>query len=309
MNNKELNKLAQSVFDQYDNSEKLFDESIALNSIEKDLKDDFEELNELQTQKSRHDFFKIDGAKESDYQESIHYINDEDFFVFGIRHMSGNKDLPFINIIPSFNVKTKNEVLELYDLVKDRMDVFNPLHICIKSTEKLNGDFIGSVHMVAFSEKIKNIEPWEMEKRLSLRDLKNDEYYQWYKDGYREFHKDYPELTSKVTVNSLDVLNESNDEGLLKLVELDGQRIGLVAAEKSDLLGHSGMYFNEIFISKEYKGQGIAKAIQRKFIANFSEGMDFVWGTIDANNLPSYKTAASNGRKPIHYECFYKIGN
>jgi len=86
-------------------------------------------------------------------------------------------------------------------------------------------------------------------------------------------------------------------------VYMKGKKIGLIAEERSPFLGHSGVYFHEIFISKKWKGKGLAKAIQRKFVNDD----DFIWGTIDAQNLPSYKTALVNKRRPIRFECFLKI--
>ena len=114
-------------------------------------------------------------------------------------------------------------------------------------------------------------------------------------------------LKDKVTINSKKVMQDSIEDGLLKSVLLNGKRIGLIAAKISKFLGYNGMYFNEIFIDKNFKGKGLAKAIQRKFIQEFSRSNEFIWGTIDSQNLPSFKTALANGRKPIRFECFVPI--
>ncbi len=66
-------------------------------------------------------------------------------------------------------------------------------------------------------------------------------------------------------------------------------------------------YFNEIFITEAFAGQGFGKALQRKFIAQCSAPDDIVWGTIDARNLPSFCTAKANQRLPISYESFLPV--
>jgi L-amino acid N-acyltransferase YncA len=102
-------------------------------------------------------------------------------------------------------------------------------------------------------------------------------------------------------------MSDSLEQGLLKTVELNGKRIGLIVGEKSDFLGRTGIYFHEIYISSDWKGMGLAKAIQRKYISLFANELELIWGTIDSANLPSYKTAYSNGRRAVRYECFVKL--
>ncbi len=102
-------------------------------------------------------------------------------------------------------------------------------------------------------------------------------------------------------------MSESLDQGLLFFAKINQEKVGLIAGIKSELLGHSGMYFNEIFISKEFRGKGLAKSIQRKFINDNAKPKDIIWGTIDYQNKCSYRTAASNERTPIRFECFLSL--
>ena len=60
-------------------------------------------------------------------------------------------------------------------------------------------------------------------------------------------------------------------------------------------------------MDKKWKGKRLAKAIQRKFVAELAYENDYIWGTIDSANLPSYKTAFANGRKAIRVECFANL--
>jgi hypothetical protein len=124
----------------------------------------------------------------------------------------------------------------------------------------------------------------------------------------REFHHDNPDLKWKVTLNSKETMNESFEQGLLFFAKINNEKIGLIAAIRENFLGRPGIYFNEIFISKKWREKGLAKIVQRQFLEEVCCDNEVIWGTIDAANSPSYRTALSNGRIPIRYESFFELG-
>jgi hypothetical protein len=78
----------------------------------------------------------------------------------------------------------------------------------------------------------------------------------------------------------------------------------LIAGRVLPLLGLSGLYFTEILLTRAFKGQGLAPAVQRKFIDGLADDFAVVWGTIDAKNAASTKTALKVGRRSIREEIF-----
>jgi hypothetical protein len=298
---------AKAALDTFDLKEFSIDKESALVDLKDDIVSEFEDLNSEETMKARNDHFKVEGAKPEDYVEKVALFESGRKVIYGIRHMGGNPDLPFIQLNPSFRIHSKAESLEVYEKVKHEFEMFKPKYISFWSREQVDADFFGSIYMVSKSKQMKNLDEWPSESDLTFTKITDDSYYEWYQSGYKEFYESSPELSKKVTVNSVDSMRDSLEEGLLYYVELNGERIGLIAGEKSKLLGLDGIYFHEIFISKKWKGKGLAKVIQRKFISSFTVGHEFVWGTIDSHNLPSYKTAKSNGRIPIRYECFIDL--
>ena len=52
----------------------------------------------------------------------------------------------------------------------------------------------------------------------------------------------------------------------------------LIAGQKSNFLGHRGVYFNAIFLCKDFRRKGLAKAAQRKFVKEFTRDNDFILG-------------------------------
>jgi L-amino acid N-acyltransferase YncA len=282
-------------------------EEVSLKELEDELRSELEDLNSEETLKARCKYFAVPNAGTSDYREKFLELEGGKKVVYGIRHMGGNKDVPFIQLYPNFSINGKSEALEIYERVKSEFEVFNPLYVGFWSNNKNDADFFGSSYMVSTARKMRELGPWEHENKIQLSKVLDDSYYQWYKEGYEEFHSEFPELKAKVTLNSLDSMEDSLEQGLIQYV-LDGdEKVGLIIGERSPFLGYGGIYFHEIYIVKKWKGKGLAKAIQRKFVVELANEEDYIWGTIDSANIPSYKTALSNGRRPIRIECFVAL--
>ncbi len=307
LHSEDAKSLALAMLSTFDVSDLNIDKEAALASLEQQVSNDFLDINSSNAKEARHKLFAVHGAAPSDYADYLVELEDRNKVICGIRNIGCNPKLPFVQLCPNFTVTSKEMALSIYQQIEAKFRVFNHLYMSFGTSKHIGADFIGSIYMVAKSQNIKHMEPWEQETKMKFIAISDDSYYGWYSQGYEEFHQEHPELAATVTVNSADVIKCSRDQGLLKYVEIDGEKAGLISAVKKKLLGHDGIYFNEIFLQKKWKSKGLAKAIQRKFIAEFTTGNEYVWGTIDSFNLPSYKTAYSNGRRPIRYENFVNL--
>lgn len=303
----EVESFANAAYASFNLESLTIDKSKALEELSADISAEFEDLNSAETKQARHEHFNIEGTNEENYIEKILDLGNDKKIIYGIRHMGGNREIPFIQFAPNFTIESKKQALSIYEKVKDELRAFKPMFLSFWSHKQIDEDFIGNSYMVSTAESFKTMQAWPQEEGMVFENIGTTLYYAWYKKGYEEFHLDCPELAKKVTINGIEIMNDSMEQGLLKYINLNGERIGLIAAEKSKLLNHDGLYFNEIYIEKKYKGRGLAKAIQRKFVNEFSKGHEFIWGTIDTLNKPSYKTAYSNGRRPIRFECFIDL--
>lgn len=302
-----LPSFTQAELNTYDLKGIKIDKDRALKEIAEEILSEWEELNSEELMNARADHFKIPNTQADDYSERIISLTAGRELIYGIRHMGGNRDIPFIFLRPNFEITSSSMALEVYEKIKHEFNFFKPLYVSFMSTRKLDVDFIGSTYMVTKARVIKKLPVWPEQEKLELRKVEDDSYYEWYRAGYAEFHNERPELAAKVTVNSLESMRESVQDGLMFEVFMDDQKIGLIAGEKSEFLGHSGIYFHEIFVARNHKGQGLAKAIQKLFVEQVATDDDFIWGTIDSHNIPSFKTAQANARKPIRFECFVRI--
>lgn len=279
----------------------------ALNKLKQDINTELDELNSSEVKMSRWNYFKIPNTKVNDFEERVLDLGGGKKLIYGIRHLGGDRSTPFLYLKPNYKFLSKSDVFNVYDSIKRNVSIFKPLYLCWWSDNVVDADIIGSTYMVACASDIKKIKPWDDETLLDLKRVTDDSFYSWYKRGYENFHKQTPSLKKKVTMNSLESMKDSMESGLLYDVMIGKERIGLISAERSPLLGHPAIYFHEIYIDNNWRGRGLAKSIQRKFILQNAKAGDYIWGTIDNSNLSSYKTALSNRRRPIRYECFARL--
>lgn len=283
------------------------DETVALPFLKSELEGGFHDLNTEEVKKARYQYFEIPEATEDDYGEFIFRTSDGEYLMAGIRHFSGNKDIPFVHVISSLSNPPLETLREWGKELVEIFAIFKPLFLSTGFPEKVDVDFIASVTMAAKAETYRLLPNMDNEDRLTIKQETNLEIYDWYIDGYRRFHLQYPELKEKVPTCEREVLEDSLKEGLLYTAYYDEELVGLIAAQSGYFLGLDGLYFNEIFLLEKVKGLGLGKALQKKFVLEVTKGHEIIWGTIDESNTPSFKTAAANGRKPVHYEGFLNL--
>ncbi|MCO4782908.1 MAG: hypothetical protein KC646_11345 [Candidatus Cloacimonetes bacterium] len=276
-------------------------------AVKQEIMCDFEEVNSLNTLAYRFEHFKIPNTSLDDYKDRYYSLSSDKGFLCGVRHYGGDKDLPFLMITPNFLIEVQFKVYELYKLVETDFAKFKPLQISYWTSKIIDADQIGNVYMVAKADYILETPPWGQEKAISFIDITDDKYYVWYLQLYQEEAKLRPELSKSVQANDIETMNESLKQNLLKYICIDNKKVGLIAAVNSNFLGHQGLYFNEIVLTKDYRNKGLAKAVQRLFIKDYTNKDDYIWGTINSENFSSLLTARSNARVAIRFECFTNI--
>lgn len=305
LNNNVAQAIATATLETFNLTNLEVDHKLAHDSIKQEILSEYTELNSERVKHERCQHFGV--GKPEDYSETLFQLTDGRKMICGIRHLGGNSQWPFVNCVPSFEFQTKEEVVRTYSEIKKHFKVFKPKHISLWSKRDFDADLFGSTYLVSSAKEIKSKTAWSNENQINLKPITDDSYYSWYKKEYDELQQLPEHLKNKVLINDKETMDESLEHGLLSFVEWNGQKIGLIAATKENFLGRRGIYFNEILISQKWKGQGLAKAVQRKFICENVLDNYFVWGTIDRENTASYKTALANGRIPVRYECFVKL--
>lgn len=250
--------------------------------------------------------------------------------IFGIRFLNGNPKEPFVGVVPDFTPNSGqvlrnsaivpgsfselNQISLFKKLAIKHFSVFSPKYIqvwfqpsMVNSVDLPRNTNISRRVVAGFVNDILYRE-FSLPSGVSLESTKSDSYFDWYKNTYSEFHLDNPHYRDLIPVNTKEEMDESLSEGLLYWAKVDGEKMGLIGGVSSDLLGANGLYMNEVLLAKKFRGQGYAPIIQRLFIEQQKKrNFDLVWGTIDAQNKPSTKSALRVGRKSIREELLFPI--
>lgn len=296
-----------------------FSQSIIVSERNKALKELLNEfdalcdLNRADIVARRLEHFKIPNAKAEDFCERILQIDSQSKLLAGIRWVGGNPTRPFVSVWPDFAIQSRDDIDRLAALVNANFAVFAPREISLWIDAKAPGvealRETGTVkrrYIVGRTQSIRESQRPERYNDVILVPP-SDDYYDWYVRSYHEFHASQPDLKDWVPVNDKDEMEECRRSGHLFLVQVNGSQAGLIAAKPEPLLGMEGVYFTDIMMSRAYKGKGLAPAVQRKFIDRLPEDCEIVWGTIDAKNISSTKTAIKVGRRSIREELFVKL--
>lgn len=284
---------------------------VAILSVKSEI-EDLLKLNDEKTLKKRFDYFSILGTKPEDFKESFYELGHGKKVLAGIRHKSGLKDQPFVHTVLDF-VPTSTEIGLLSEFAAKQFHKFKPKHLSIWMRPSLKIDLSkyevkqSRQYVVGSVAKIRNmVKPVGYEK-IALERVTTDFDYNWYSEAYAEFHQQRPDLKDWVPITDREDIDRCISDQLLFKVFVDDLHAGLIGGQNESLLGMSSVYMTELLLISKFKGQGLAVALQRKFIDEVPKSVDLVWGTIDAKNLPSLKTALRVGRLPIRSEYFIKL--
>ena len=284
---------------------------VAILSVKAEI-EDLLRLNDEKTLKKRFEYFSIPGTQPEDFKESFYELGHGKNVLAGIRHKSGSKDQPFVHTLLDF-VPTSADIVILKDFAAKKFHKFTPKHLSIWMRPSLKIDLSkyevkqSRQYVVGSIAKIRNMAKPVGYEKITLEKVTTDFDYDWYTEAYTEFHQQRPDLKDWVPITDREDIDRCISDQLLFKVFVDDLPAGLIGGQNESLLGMSSVYMTELLLISKFKGQGLAVALQRKFIDELPNSMDLIWGTIDAKNLPSLKTALRVGRLPIRSEYFIKL--
>lgn len=270
-------------------------------------------LNSGDTTDGRHNHFQIPNTTVDDYKERLFEIKPGCQILAGIRHLSGSKDQPFVHILLGF-MPTAQDLRLIKEFSLKHFRIFSPRHFSFwlrpSSALALELEEKGFAARRYIAGRRSSISQRPLPlgyERITLEKMSGAPEGDWYEKAYSDFHSEYPELAQWVPITEKNELQSCADEGLLFRVLVDGIQAGLIGGRRESLLGNSAVYMTELLLTRPFKGQGLAVALQRKFIDSLETTFDLVWGTIDSKNKASNQTALKIGRFPIRSEFFLPL--
>lgn len=275
--------------------------------------DELLSLNDPEVMAKRAQHFAVADTTAGDYSENFYLLENGHRVLAGIRHLSSDPAHPFVHFVLPF-VPSAQDIQFLAQVSRRKFSKFAPKYFSFLSRPSLGmadvgRDLAAGRHVVAGRVAgLREAPATGTMSRISFEPFDFENGMTWYRQSYTDFHSANPSLSSWVPITDEDDLRSCARDGWIFQVRVDGQRAGLVAAERKKCIGDSGAYMMELLLVPPFKGQGLASEIQRKFIDVLPPDIELVWGTIDAKNQASLKTALRVGRTVIRTEYFMELG-
>jgi hypothetical protein len=136
---------------------------------------------------------------------------------------------------------------------------------------------------------------------IALRAPSDLAFYPRYESAHAEVSRGFtPLMRASVRLESGETLAKCRNEGALFEILIDGEWAGIIAATRESGLGLPGFQIAEEILTAPFRGRGLAKPVQREFVAQLpAKDDDFLSGMILAENRPSLRTALGVGRTDL----------
>ena len=247
----------------------------------------------------------VEGATPGEY--GVRSIQLEGFgsLLAGIHFYGSDNSRPFVHVTATDFALDRGSVGPLASLLLREFAVFRPerWRIWIDSQDDplalTHGAEVDNWFLAGRRDEIRKRAAPDQHSRISLvadPDLKS---HSDFERCYREFNESHPGTAEWNSAVDRDVLEDCAREGGIFRVHIDGESGGWIAAR---LKGEGLIYgwsMADQLLDPQFRGQGLAPAMQRAFLEALPTGEELVWGTIDPRNVPSLATAKAVGREVV----------
>lgn len=313
MNKQEIESFARSALSSlYDLDPLKLDSELAVAGVLSEIRE-LLYLNSADVLTARHTHFAVPETTEQDYEERFYELGEGKKVLAGIRHMNASVDHPFVSVYLGFSPNHADLAI-IKKFAQESFKKFFPQNVSMELkpssdiTAELEKEIIPArEYFAAHIENIRASEKPSGYERIELQRLHTGIDYSWYLKAYADFHLENPELKQWVPITEQEELEKCASEGLLFQALVDGKIAGLIGARSEALLGVPAVYMTELLLTADFKKQNLAVALQRKFIDTLGPEFQLIWGTIDAKNLASKKTALRVGRVSVRSEYFIPL--
>jgi hypothetical protein len=244
----------------------------------------------------------IAGRSAEDYALRCLDLGKLGMIIAGIHFSNLDPTKPFVGVLAQTRELDSAELFALRDALLDEFAAFAPRSIWIfvagdrSRSAQLPGArpdqrvFIGPIESLRARPRPAG------HARMTLRPPGPDMYRRFH-DAYEQLFAVKPELRPLLPVEDEDSLRAAH---ACFEAWIDDQWAGLVAAGIGDFMGLGGYYMLTQVLAARFRGQGMGPVMQRQLIERLEPRHDgLLWGTIDASNQPSLRTAARIGRSDV----------
>lgn len=238
----------------------------------------------------------------------IHY--EEHILLAGIRFKGGDLAYPFIDLLASTLSMDDAPTCSLaLKVVLERFSAFAPRAVRIFHASDLMPtlpNFQSELDQLIMAGRVAEMCPSSSlvteTPEVSLRDVVElDAALAFIDDMYAQTFQATPSLEGTIFPATREDLDESSASGLLTWIIYEETIVGLISTYMHDAPMLRGPCMLEEIIAPAWRGRGFAAQAQRLLAARLHTPAphEILWGTIDASNVASLRTAQRAGRHAI----------
>lgn len=260
----------------------------------------------------------VDGAEPKDYLQRVLDLGDGLRVLGGIRFRGGDGSFPFVDVLVS--TKPLDGCLpRVLEALRAEWELFAPRAARVFVPEEPErarlavGAELDQVFAAASLEAVEAKAPPLAEDlrvaRVAGREV--EACHAAMETAYAEFTEDHAALAARVPPAGLDQLGDCQSSGiLLRIEDVESDACVGIFGVHRDAEG----FFDEFCVCEEvlrrsHRGRGIAACVQGEAARLMGRAgqRGMLWGTIDASNTASRRTAARAGRPEVAAWAFHRL--
>lgn len=260
---------------------------------------------DLERAREFHDAAPRPGARTEDYRQHLVDLGGGRRALIAVR-MKGGVDGPaYVHVTArDFPAHDAVGMRRLVDAARERYRVFQPLWVRVRTGSHEPPPNAGDLevrpddrYLVGRARDLLAGPAPARTADVTLSKLADTSFYATYRGAMEDLRAASPMHRDEVQIQPLEDFEEAIAQGWAFRAEVGGEWAGIIAASRGAEWYLDGLCMREFFLFGPFRGQGLAPAMQRRFLERAGERI--VFGTVFPGNAPSYRSALRNGRTDV----------
>jgi hypothetical protein len=219
--------------------------------------------------------------------------------MFSMRFENLNLARPFVDATPMTRSPVPPDLPGIAAAAQEYYGIHKPLYVRLWTAEPgVDGTLPDRGFLAA---PISDLQPHDVPPGLALRPAKTVDHYGEARRAYAAVDADHPHHPEEATLQDLEDLQESADDGLLYEVTVNGEWAGYAAAiiKPDDALGMPAYVVREMILAPAHRGHGYGRHLSTLLAQALPDPTRILIGTIHHANQGARTAALQSGRHPI----------
>ncbi|GAA1605070.1 GNAT family N-acetyltransferase [Kribbella karoonensis] len=219
--------------------------------------------------------------------------------MFSIRFENLNPAKPFVDATPMTRSPEPSDLPAIAAAAREYYGIHHPLYVRLWTADAgIDGTtpdrrFLGA--------PIGDLRPYDGPPGLALRPAKTVDHYEDARRAYAAVDAEHPHHAEEATLQDLDDLQESADDGLLYDITVNDEWAGYAAAiiKPDDALGLPAYVVRELILAPEHRGHGYGPHLSTLLAQALPDPTRILIGTIHSANHAARTAALKSGRQDV----------